>query len=47
MVSGSHIEDNVSQGHEAHEDFLEEVPLEPALREEWNFTKYQDRKNIQ
>lgn len=47
VVSGSHIEDKMNQRQEAHEDFLEEVPLELALKDEWNFTKYQDRRNTQ
>lgn len=34
MVSGSQIEDDVSQGQEAHGGFLEEVPLELALKDE-------------
>lgn len=42
---GSQIEDSVNQGQEAHGDFLEEVPLELALKDEEGFTKYQDRRN--
>lgn len=34
VVSGSQIEDNVNHGPEAHEDFLEEVPWELALKDE-------------
>ncbi|XP_015415943.1 PREDICTED: tripartite motif-containing protein 14 [Myotis davidii] len=40
MVSGSQIEDSVNQGQEAHGDFLEEVPLELALKDEEGFTKF-------
>lgn len=37
---GARQEDNVNQGQEAHEAFLEEVPLELALKNEQGFTKH-------
>ena len=42
MVSGSQREDNVNQVQEAQQDFLEEEPLELAVKNKWGFTRYLD-----